>query len=483
VKRAALLLTAGLTLALALTVVHSAPRPTPEQAARAFLRTQAPRYGLQRDLADLRFLGAIRSLAGWYARFQQTWGGVAVWGGEVVVFLTPGLGGRSVFSAYVSPGGPPPAAPVALTPVMALQQARTALDNPPLIRPPVVEPVAWPGNQRLRLAYRTELATDGPRRLWEVFVDAQSGAILAQRDRLVYRRGRVFVPNPIVTSGNTGLRDRRDRNSPNLSREIFRVKLRRLDGSGMPRGRFCWATGKRQAVNKFTKSRRHYAFEQVNAYYHIDAMQKYLHRLGFFNANNRQQMVECNTIPEDCSFYSPATTRITFGAGGVDDAEDAEIVMHEYGHAIQYNQVPTWGRKRESRAMGEGFGDFLGGSYGAFLHPDPVFDPCVGEWDSTAYSRSDPPCLRRLDSAKHYPEDLVTEPHLDGEIWSAALWNLQKIVGRDDAHRLIIESHFALPGGATFSQGATAILNTNASLRGGADQAAIRAIFQADGIL
>ena len=48
-----------------------------------------------------------------------------------------------------------------------------------------------------------------------------------------------------------------------------------------------------------------------------------------------------------------------------DRAEDAECIMHEYGHAIQNDQVPGWGvtnpttGRDETRAMGEGFGDIL----------------------------------------------------------------------------------------------------------------------------
>src|SRR3712207_7035090 len=40
---------------------------------------------------------------------------------------------------------------------------------------------------------------------------------------------------------------------------------------------------------------------------------------------------------------SPFTKNVTFGNGGVDDAEDADIILHELGHAIHDNQVPGWG--------------------------------------------------------------------------------------------------------------------------------------------
>jgi hypothetical protein len=52
------------------------------------------------------------------------------------------------------------------------------------------------------------------------------------------------------------------------------------------------------------------------------------------------------------------------------------VVVHEYGHAIQDDQVPAWGfssaATEEAWAMGEGFSDFLTGvMFG---------DSCLGEW-------------------------------------------------------------------------------------------------------
>jgi hypothetical protein len=39
--------------------------------------------------------------------------------------------------------------------------------------------------------------------------------------------------------------------------------------------------------------------------------------------------------------------RLAFGEGGVDDAEDVDVVLHEYGHAIQHDTVPGWGGRHE----------------------------------------------------------------------------------------------------------------------------------------
>ncbi|TKI80276.1 peptidase M36, partial [Bacillus cereus] len=95
------------------------------------------------------------------------------------------------------------------------------------------------------------------------------------------------------------------------------------------------------------------SFEDVMSYYHIDTLQRYIQSLGFKNINNRSIKVNVNGTTADNSFYSPTTKALTFGTGGVDDAEDAGIIAHEYGHSIQDNQVPGFGSSAEGGGMGE----------------------------------------------------------------------------------------------------------------------------------
>ena len=141
-------------------------------------------------------------------------------------------------------------------------------------------------------------------------------------------------------------------------------------------------------------------------YFHIDRVQRHIQQLGFANVLNGSIKVNVDGIPDDNSFYSPMSKSLTFGTGGVDDAEDADIILHEYGHAIQDDQVPGFGPSGEARAMGEGFGDYLAASFFAERKAERL-RPCVGTWDAVAYSGDEPPSLRRLDSTKKYPRDLV----------------------------------------------------------------------------
>ncbi len=47
--------------------------------------------------------------------------------------------------------------------------------------------------------------------------------------------------------------------------------------------------------------------------------------------------------------------------GGVDDGQDAELIVHQYGH--RWRTRRSGRRADEGGAMGEAFGDFLAGSF------------------------------------------------------------------------------------------------------------------------
>ena len=155
-------------------------------------------------------------------------------------------------------------------------------------------------------------------------------------------------------------------------------------------------------------------------YHHLDRMQRHLQALGFVNLLDKPIRVNASARDQDQSYYFPGQKTLSFGRGGVDDAEDAEVILHEYGHAIQDAQVPGWGESMEGGAMGEGFGDFLAASFFADWKP-ARFRRLFGSWDATVLQRKRTalPALRCLDCTRRYPRGITGEVHDDGEIWSA----------------------------------------------------------------
>ena len=328
-------------------------------------------------------------------------------------------------------------------------------------------------------------ATRSKRAEWKFYLDAHTGNLLAKIDLLkrIEGRGQVFDPNPVVALNDATLEDR----SKVPAAAYVQVKLSGLrNRTGVLDGEFVSTRRTIRRVKRprlsfvFTRGQR--PFKEVMVYFHIDRVQRYIQSLGFDNVMNHPIEVNIDGERDDNSHYSAATRSLTFGTGGVDDAEDADIILHEYGHAVQDDQVPGWGERHEGGAMGEGFGDYLAASFFSNAKPAKM-KPTVGNWDAVAYSDDDPPCLRRLDSNKKYPKDLTREVHDDGEIWSACLWEIRAALGRKTTDRLVIAHHFLLSRFAEFKDGALALISADHELHGGAHEALIRDVFTRRGIL
>jgi hypothetical protein len=222
------------------------------------------------------------------------------------------------------------------------------------------------------------------------------------------------------------------------------------------------------------------------SYYHVNEAIAYLETLGYRGARRlfrRPLEVNARGTRDDNSWYSPGERSLTFGTGDVDDAEDGETVLHEFGHALQDAICPDFGQSPEAAAMGEGFGDYFAASFFAKRKPRRYRD-VVMAWDG-ARGEGEPPCVRRLDSLLTYESfdhGPRADEHDNGQIWSAILWQIWKAVGRRLADRIIIDSHFQLDGFTTFARGARAILDADRHLHRGRHEAILKRIFRRRGI-
>ena len=226
------------------------------------------------------------------------------------------------------------------------------------------------------------------------------------------------------------------------------------------------------------------------AYFWITESQKYIQSLGFGSTrrpvNKEPQRLRINQYGVDNSFATTHKDEIRLGKGGVDDAEDGEVINHEYGHAIHFSQNFAFA-STEAGSISEGFGDYWAVTTTMVVRQKlglaPLTDPaCVADWDATSYDPTPPHCLRRVDSNLHYPENLVGEVHADGRIWSRALWDIRNAIGNVRADTVILEGQFDF-GGTTMTQLATATVAAANRLYDAATANTVRAQFQARGIL
>lgn len=460
--------------------------------ARRVLTESWRRAGLQHLDGQLCTVQEFDTLSGHHLRLEQLERGVPVHGSEVAVHVAPD-GRPLLLTAQVFPLDGAARVPR----IDAAAADRTARElvlgdagdpgderaEERAARP--AELVFLPRDKSAVLAWRVDVgSTDESVR---VFVDAVTGepVRLETLEAAVDGQARVFDPNPVYSRRDPDLKDKNDAEQAVLSNERVYVVLPRLDGSGMLRGQWADATPSPSPASSvsltFTSlSRSDERFEQVMCYYHVDRAQQRLQDLGITQANAKPQACNAHARSDDQSIFDTLTGQLLFGDGGVDDAEDADVIVHEYGHAVQFSQVRNFGLSGQAGAIGEGFSDF----FAVAFHDSgsALYDAAVASWDATAYSTAVVPNLRRVDGTKVYPDDFTGLVHEDGEIWSRFLWDLRGIVGNDESLRLVVESHFLLSPNPTFRDAANAVLLTNVAIRGAADDTAIRTALRDRGL-
>src|SRR4051812_4525262 len=308
--------------------------------------------------------------------------------------------------------------------------------------------------------------------------------------------GSVFVPNPVQELGNESLTDQKDADTAVPASAYHDVTLTNLDGSGFLSGD--WATVVSETgnpayspTNTFRYTRSDDRFEQVMAYFWATESEKYLQRLGFGlwlpPVDMQPQRIRINQLGADNSFASDhPVLEVRFGKGGVDDAEDGEVILHELGHAIHFSQGFAFASE-EAGAISEGFGDYWAVSAGDVIRRanhvalrEPL--ACVADWDSTSYTSDLPHCLRRTDTDLRYPRDLSGEVHHDGQIWSRALFDIRTSLGNVEADTIIVDGSMNFAG-TTMTQLARITVTTAQNLYGKAAANAVLAAFHARGIL
>ncbi len=262
----------------------------------------------------------------------------------------------------------------------------------------------------------------------------------------------VFDPNPVVVAGG------RVPQMLELDRLRSLRDLRLLDGSGLLRGK--WADVLSPGGRAFSAELRfEYAssdphFEEAMAYYHVTQALRHLAALGFSVPALVHQRVSVHATALDRSWYSPSTRTIYFGDGGHQDAEDADVILHELGHAV-YDALVGTATTAEASAVEEGFADFFAAAN--------TGDPRIGEWDAAVFGA---PCLRDISERFVYPFDVCGNPHDDGRILSGALWDLATLVGPDASLTLALEALLLAGPEAGFQAFARSLLKAAASESG-----------------
>jgi hypothetical protein len=309
----------------------------------------------------------------------------------------------------------------------------------------------------------------------------------------------VFMVNPVQSTGNQSLTDQKDAAGAVPDSAYATEQLRNLDGSGFLRGK--WVTVESStgapafsSTNTFLYTRDQDQFEQVMGYFWVNQAQEYIQSLGFGSSLpgvlNEPFDVKINQYGGDNSYQTSKPFRIRLGKGGVDDAEDAEVIVHEYGHAVHESQVEGFGQGLDAGAIGESFGDYLAVTVGLaaaeqYGWPVAAEQACPMDWDATSYTDA-PHCIRRFD-LNITVATRRNQVHYDGQIWSRALWEIrQGYVAMGKTTRAwdatLIDSQFGYAPDTSFSAAAKATYTKALARDGQAAADLVKARFAARGI-
>lgn len=448
----------------------------PEAMARQYLRENAALLHLQSpDLSDLAHTVTRLGPSGPTVRFQQVVNGIPVYKSDVVVHLNNAHTVTFVASEYKSTLAAPTRA-ATLTAVDATQATRQYLGITGKTQVEKSDLMLYYLQGQTYLVYRVNIVASEPMGDWVAIVDAHTGEFhkLVNQSMdfgpgeaegsgtavaptlLVTGTGNVFDPDPLssagATYGDTGFTDNNDADSPQLNAELVSVPLKditfsgglyRLDGpyaairdTEAPNfGLFS------QATSDWNFNRFDNAFEAAHTYYHIDTSMRYLNETLGLSIMPYQYSGGARFDPhglngDDNSHYSSGSGEVAFGEGGVDDAEDADVVYHELGHGI--HDWVTNGGLSQVNGLSEGSGDYWAQSYsrslGQWQPGDPAYN-WVFDWDG--HNPFWPGRVTNYPAV--YPGGLVGQIHTDGQIWSTCNMRVWDAIGREQMDRAFWE--------------------------------------------
>ena len=335
---------------------------------------------------------------------------------------------------------------------------------------------------------------------FETIVNAQ-GEMLIQRDLNRYHvspkdtvvQALVFNPDPLSTVGKSYGGNYKDNNDTdpsgkiNAERQMVHITVTLDNDTFRLKSPYAMAknlsgpddTIAYSLTPSFNFERSHLFFEDVNAFYHINQFHAYMSGIGFKNLVNYPIEMDTHALMgDDNSMFVSSTSppQLLFGQGGVDDAEDADVVIHEYGHAISFSASPNTLFGNERDALDEGCGDYFAASYSRSIkafHWDHIFT-----WDG----HNEFWAGRTAITSKKYPLGLVGEAHGDGEIWASALMSIWDKIGRKNTDKLVLESMYSYAGDMRMCDAARLILQMDSMMNHYANYANIYTSLDAYGL-
>ncbi|MEP7041778.1 MAG: hypothetical protein ABI843_01875 [Dokdonella sp.] len=472
----------------------------PEAMAREFLAARHAQLGLSApESAALVRTTQRQGRHFSVVRFEQHQQGLPVYGSDIAISVTPN--GRVVYVANSAVGG------VATVDASA---DKTAIDATAIAKQYLgvagfslqsAQRMVYVGTDASHLVWRvTAVAQQGLRGEWELLVDAHSGEVLRAQDIAAYESGTgtIHTPDPLsyerVAYGTAGYVDGNNADTPQLTAALVPVTLDDITFTG---GNYSlsgpyavcedWDTPHDagcpvQPGTDFSVTRGDLTFDAVMGYWHISAYLKYVNETLGVPAMPIHHSGGVHYDPhgfqgDDNSQFVSSSEKLTFGEGGVDDAQDSDVLIHELGHAIHY--FVTGGHLSQVEGLSEGVGDYNGAAWSRDFPnqwtPADTAYYWIYSWDG--HNPFWPGRVLNYELNHTYAQIHNQEIHTAGQYWSSCNLLARDVVGGAIFDKAYFEG-LSMTGGSTNQKDAAqAVITAAATL--GYSQAQIDAIGEA----
>lgn len=192
-------------------------------------------------------------------------------------------------------------------------------------------------------------------------------------------------------------------------------------------------------------------FESVNVLYHITEYRKYLETIGLEDALAYRITVNPRAFLGDQSRFSPSVQNkregtLSFGYSNaqrphVDDAEDADVIIHELGHGISRYMNGTNNSALDRVSLDEGFGDYLACGYSKDI--DSYNWEKLFSWDG--HNEFWDTNLRYCETDRTMADFIFIErsnhdKYLNGEIFAGMAMDFRNRISGEKADQIVISA-------------------------------------------
>lgn len=231
-------------------------------------------------------------------------------------------------------------------------------------------------------------------------------------------------------------------------------------------------------TSQFIVDRSMPGFEAANIVYHITAWHNYISLLGYDTLMDDGITVDPQgQFGADNSVFlrNGGSPTLSFGTGGVDDAEDADVIIHEYTHGLSWSANGNDNFGNERAGLDEGIADYFATSYSRSISNFQWQQMFSWDGHNTFWAG------RTATSSAPYGSS--TNIYTLGEMWNSAMSRIWGDWGAAITDQLMLESMHFLSNQTTLPEAALYMLAADTLLFNGIHASQICNRFQEQSIL